>query len=126
MVGEGNLIPSQWDYLGESGINEEDNLVFIPCEYFTASRDRYWKFCFHYVTTTVVGSTNTLTKLCLPAKDSGKERKEYCNICFMIRAEKCILHFNIGCKNFPGRQRETFFISSRVCNIVENRIDLTL
>ena len=70
-MGEGNLIPSQWDYLGESGISAEDNLVFIPCEYFASSVDRYWKFCFHYVTTTVVGSTNTLTKICLPAKDTG-------------------------------------------------------
>ena len=71
MVGEGNLIPSQWDYLGEKriGSDGDDDLVFIPCEYFS---ERYWRFCFHYVSISMVGTTNTLSKMCLPAKASGK------------------------------------------------------
>ena len=71
VVGEGNLIPSQWDYLGEKrvGADGDDDLVFIPCEYFS---ERYWRFCFHYVSISMVGTTNTLSKMCLPAKASGK------------------------------------------------------
>ena len=69
MVGDGNLIPSQWDYLGEKGLEETEDVVFVPCEYF---KERYWKFCFHYVSTSMVGSTNTLAKICLPAKDSSE------------------------------------------------------
>ncbi len=68
VAGEGNLIPSKWIYLGEKVISREDSLVFVPCEYFS---DRYWRFCFHLVTFTIVGTTETLTKLCLPAKDKG-------------------------------------------------------
>ena len=72
VVGEGNLIPSQWDYLGEKrvGADGADDLVFIPCEYFS---ERYWRFCFHYVSISMVGTTNTLSKMCLPAKASGKQ-----------------------------------------------------
>ena len=69
VAGEGNLIPSQWDYLGEKRVKDEEDLVFIPCGYFS---ERYWRFCFHYVTLSVAGTTNTMTKLCLPARDDGK------------------------------------------------------
>ena len=71
VVGEGNLIPSQWDYLGEKriGADGDDDLVFLPCEYFS---ERYWRFCFHYVSISMIGTTNTLSKMCLPAKASGQ------------------------------------------------------
>jgi hypothetical protein len=75
VAGEGNLIPSQWDYLGEEVVDGQQ--VNMPCRFFgqqdTAATQRYWRYCFHYVSLTVVGSTETVAKLCLPARDDGGE-----------------------------------------------------
>lgn len=68
-VGNGNLVPSEWDYLGEKKISTHADVMFIPCNFFD---DVYWKFCFHYVTRTVLGETQTMTKMCLSAKEPSK------------------------------------------------------
>jgi hypothetical protein len=85
VVGEGNLIPSQWDYLGEKRISREDDLVFVPCEYFS---ERYWRFCFHYVSISIIGTTNTLAKMCLPAKESGrkKNKSQFALVCLSLKS----------------------------------------
>eukprot|EP00094_Tigriopus_californicus_P002139 TCALIF_02062-PA protein Name:"Similar to thbs1 Thrombospondin-1 (Xenopus laevis)" AED:0.16 eAED:0.09 QI:0/0.83/0.57/0.85/1/1/7/160/1139 len=68
-VGNGNLVPSEWDYLGEKKISTHADVMFIPCNFFD---DVYWKFCFHYVTQTVLGETQTMTKMCLSAKEPSE------------------------------------------------------
>lgn len=68
-VGNGNLVPSEWDYLGEKKISTHADVMFIPCNFFD---DVYWKFCFHYVTRTVLGETQTMTKMCLSAKEPSE------------------------------------------------------
>ncbi len=88
VAGEGNLIPSQWDYLGEERIddgsnNNNNNAVNVPCRVF-GDGDRYWRYCFHYVSISTVGTTDTFTKLCLPAKDEGERLLKSRLHCFMF------------------------------------------
>ena len=33
--------------------------------------DDYWKYCFHYITTSIKGTTNTTAKFCMPANLKG-------------------------------------------------------
>ena len=54
MAAEGNLVPSQWDYLGEELVRDDRDDVRMPCNFFS---DRYWRFCFHYVSISVAGTT---------------------------------------------------------------------
>ena len=89
----GNIIATRKQtYLGEVRLQKGENIAVFPCEIFhrtfkdndkskhvdgiTATTDRqtvnYWKYCFHYVTISKQGTTNTTAKFCMPATIEGK------------------------------------------------------
>ena len=79
----GNFLPSDWTYLGEVRIHpDDDQIAVFPCELFSAANnkaavgdgydDDVSKFCFHYVSRSIIGTTNTTAKFCMPATKKGK------------------------------------------------------
>ena len=75
----GNFLPSDWTYLGEVRIHrDDDKIAVLPCELFSNKLDggrggQANKFCFHYVSRSVIGTTNTTAKFCMPATKEGKD-----------------------------------------------------
>ena len=68
----GNVIsPKKREYLGEVRVAKGESIAIFPCEFFTKRRD-YWRFCFDYVTRSVIGTMATTTQFCLPANLMGK------------------------------------------------------
>ena len=71
----GNFLPTDWTYLGEVRIHpDDDEIAIFPCELFTGKGNNANKFCFHYVSRSVIGTTNTTAKFCMPATVEGNKR----------------------------------------------------
>lgn len=61
------MLPGEWHYLGEVRLNQEDdNIAIFPCKFFHNAKDLV-KYCFHYVSRSIIGTTNTTTTFCMPA-----------------------------------------------------------
>ena len=73
------------EYLGEVRVRKGEDIAIFPCEIFRRKNkmkeqennkkltesDDYWKYCFHYITTSIKGTTNTTAKFCMPANLKG-------------------------------------------------------
>ena len=75
-------------YLGEVRVRKGEDIAIFPCEIFHRKNKmggqqdnkkltygtefaEYWKYCFHYITTSIKGTTNTTAKFCMPANLKG-------------------------------------------------------
>ena len=73
-VVNGNFLSQEWKrYLGEVRINRDDKIAVFSCETFVLDEEKAQKFCFHYVTRSVLGTTNTTTVFCMPASNQGRK-----------------------------------------------------
>ena len=81
-VVNGNFLPTDWTYLGEVRIHpDDDEIAIFPCELFTGKGNNANKFCFHYVSRSVIGTTNTTAKFCMPATIEGKKTSHVTIMC---------------------------------------------
>lgn len=73
-VVNGNFLPGDWRYFGEVRIHQDDDKVaVIPCKLFANIETSMSTFCFHYVSRSIIGTTNTTAKLCTPATKKGSK-----------------------------------------------------
>ena len=74
----GNIIsPKQREYLGEVRVAEGESIAVFPCEFFTKKDSGFWRFCFDYVTKSIIGTMATTAQFCLPANQMGKNADFY-------------------------------------------------
>ena len=79
-VVNGNFLLDDWHYLGEVRVQpEDDKIAVFPCELFHQAtlpeKDRVTKFCFHYVSYSIIGTINTTSVFCLPAYSQGNNNE---------------------------------------------------
>ena len=59
------------NYIGEQRVVKGDTAVVFPCSMFNVSAVSD-VFCFHYVSTSSIGSVHTVQSRCLGGRDSGE------------------------------------------------------
>lgn len=76
-VVNGRVLPAgSWDYLGEVRMEPGDHIAVFPCQLFGPDDGRFHTFCFHYVSRSIIGTTNTTAKFCMPANQKGSFLKD--------------------------------------------------
>ena len=71
----GNIIaPKSRQYLGEVRVNKGEEIAVFKCDIFSK---KYWRFCFDYVTSTILGTVNTTTRFCMPAHAKGEWLRDF-------------------------------------------------
>lgn len=50
---------------------EDDNIAIFPCEMFKRADEETTKFCFHYISHSIIGTTNMMAQFCVAAQEKG-------------------------------------------------------